>query len=179
MLPGFTDDRGALFSPCQRYRYTLWRKWDTGPLVNFLMLNPSTADVENNDPTVERCERRAKSWGYAGLVVTNLFAFRATDPAIMMAELDPIGPDNDMKILEVACDAALVVMGWGNYGGFRNRSAAVLDMLRQNFHWDKLTYLAQCKNGEFGHPLYIPYSQKPRAHHDGAYVGLPLTAVLK
>lgn len=91
----FPEQSGADFSPCQRYRYKLWRKWGNGDLVNFLMLNPSTADAVQNDPTVERCERRARQLGFDGLIVTNLFAFRATDPRTLKAAPDPIGFPRD------------------------------------------------------------------------------------
>src|SRR4051812_14962809 len=71
--------RGARFSSDRRHRYALWRVWDGDRgLCNFLMLNPSTADETSDDPTVASCTRRARAWGYGGLVVTNLFAFRAT-----------------------------------------------------------------------------------------------------
>jgi hypothetical protein len=72
--------RGAAFSACRRYRYRLWRMWDRRPHCCFVMLNPSTADELANDPTVERCERRARAWGYGGLEVANVFAWRSTDP---------------------------------------------------------------------------------------------------
>src|SRR3954469_17706712 len=91
---------GARFSADGLYRYALWRVWDADRgLCNFLMLNPSTADETVNDPTVARCARRARSWGYGGLVVTNLFAFRATDPSGLRAAPDPVGPEDDAAIV--------------------------------------------------------------------------------
>ena len=96
-------ETGARFSVDRRYRYALWRVWDHGRgICNFLLLNPSIADEATNDPTSERCERRARRWGFGGLIVTNLFALCATDPAGLRRVADPIGPENDAAILETA-----------------------------------------------------------------------------
>ena len=93
----------AVYSDCKRYRYALTRVWEPqGRRLSFVMLNPSTATEVQNDPTVERCERRARALGFGGFRVTNIFAWRDTDPRKMRAALDPIGPDNDAAILE-AC----------------------------------------------------------------------------
>ena len=75
------EQSGASFSPCGTYRYTLWRRWSFVPPATFVLLNPSTADATRNDPTVERCERRARELGCGGIRVANLFALRSTDPA--------------------------------------------------------------------------------------------------
>ena len=75
---------GAQFSACNRYRYRLWRIWDESrkPLV-MVMLNPSMANADQNDPTVERCQRRALKMGFGGLRVVNIFALVSTDPAAL------------------------------------------------------------------------------------------------
>ena len=92
-------DSTAVYSPCERYRYLLTRTWDrAGPKALFVMLNPSTATELQNDPTVERCERRARALGFGAFRVTNIFAFRATDPRVMRADPDPVGPGNDAAI---------------------------------------------------------------------------------
>ena len=91
-------DRKTRFSPCRRYRYTLWRDWN--PLLPdnvyamFIGLNPSTADETNDDPTIRRCINFAKSWGCDSFCMTNIFAFRATDPKVMIAEPEPVGIDH-------------------------------------------------------------------------------------
>lgn len=104
---------GAVFSPKRLYRYKLWRYWgNKHNVVNFIMLNPSTADEIRNDPTVERCERRARDWGYGGLIVTNIFAIRGTDPKIIKSVRYPIGPSNNSYILECAKEAKLIVCAW-------------------------------------------------------------------
>lgn len=93
----------ACYSPCEIYRYTLTREWDdTGRKLLFIMLNPSTATEERNDPTIERCERRAVALGYGAFRVCNLFAFRATDPKDLKRAKAPIGPDNLGQLLQAA-----------------------------------------------------------------------------
>ncbi len=151
---------GAAFSDCRRYRYTLWRSWGVGDYCNFVMLNPSTADEVKNDPTVERCERRSREMGFGGLMVTNLFAFRATDPFNMKKAADPIGERNDDAIKECASQSAMVICAWGNDGAFMDRSAAVVKMLRE-FCPDKLHALKITGQGEPYHPLYVGYKTRP------------------
>lgn len=84
---------GAHFSRCRRYRYALWRQWQAaGPMLMLIGLNPSTADAERNDPTIRRCIGFAHDWGFGGVWVLNLFAWRATLPADLKAAADPVGP---------------------------------------------------------------------------------------
>jgi hypothetical protein len=123
------------------------------------MLNPSTADETADDPTIARCVRRARLWGYRGLVVTNLFALRATDPAGLRSAPDPVGPEDDAAIVAAARGAALVVCAWGNHGAYRGRATAVrtlLDELRVTPH-----HLALTRRGEPAHPLYLGYGLAP------------------
>src|SRR5438094_9798340 len=108
---------GAVFSKCRRWRYLLWRRWDEKrPSANFLMLNPSTADETQLDPSCTRARDYAARWGFGGLLVTNIFAWRATDPEQMKAARDPVGRGNDRAILRAAREAAIVVCAWGNHG---------------------------------------------------------------
>lgn len=155
-------DRGAIFSSCRRYRYRLWRRWDGARAsLLFCMLNPSTADESDNDPTVERCERRARAMGFGGLVVTNIFAWRSTDPKMLYALADPVGPDNDATILEEAASAGMVVCGWGKHGALHGRGAAVARMLMANGvqpHALKIN-----NDGSPQHPLYVGYDVVPTA----------------
>src|SRR5690349_18454685 len=107
----------ASFSDDMVYRYRLGRCWDPllPPMV-FVMLNPSTADHNQNDPTVERCERRARSRvGIGGLEVVNIFALRSTDPMALYKHSDPVGPENDMSIVTAAKSSGIVVCGWGKH----------------------------------------------------------------
>lgn len=154
---------GATFSPCRAYRYELRRIWNPcvagTALACFIMLNPSTADEVANDPTVERCERRARSWGWDGLIVANLFALRSTDPKALKTHLDSIGPVNDDSILWAAMQSKLVVCAWGIHGKLGGRSAAVLALLRGT--GIALHALKVNADGEPAHPLYLPYSLSP------------------
>jgi len=150
----------AIFSDCERYRYTLTRVWEPlGKRVLFIMLNPSTADEMKNDPTVERCERRARALGFGSFRVCNIFAFRATDPKVMRAEEDPVGPENDAMILESCSWADRVICAWGTHGAHRNRGPQMADLVKEAgispYH------LGLSKEGHPKHPLYIAYAQKP------------------
>jgi hypothetical protein len=152
---------GADFSPCRKYRYKLWRVWDSSkPICLFILLNPSTADEVENDPTVERCERRARQMSFGGLTVCNVFAFRATSPDIMKAQKDPIGLKNDSTIADEAARAGMVICGWGENGQHISRSKAVLAVLHRAEV--PLHYLRLNKSGEPQHPLYISYRQQPQ-----------------
>lgn len=150
------EKRTAEFSEDRKYRYRLDIRWGDGQLVNFLMLNPSTADEHKNDPTVERCCRRAVAWGYGGLIVTNLFAWRSTDPRALKKVDRPIGsPANDFHIMAAALDSARVICAWGIHGTIANRAAMVTAMLRRERV--RLYALRLTKHGQPEHPLYIPY----------------------
>ena len=151
----------AVYSPCERYRYSLTRTWDAkGPRVTFVMLNPSTATEVQNDPTVERCERRARALGYGAFRVTNIFAWRDTDPRAMRAAADPVGPGNDAAILEAAAWADRVVAAWGAHGAHLGRGPEVERLLRQAGHG--LCHLGLSKDGHPRHPLYVAYAQTPQ-----------------
>jgi hypothetical protein len=152
---------GARFSPCRRWRTLLWRRWDAGmPAANFLMLNPSTADELVLDPTCARARDYAERWGYGALLVTNVFAWRATDPAQLRSAADPVGPGDDLAILRAARAAQLVVCAWGNQARHLGRSAQVLRLLRRagiGLHVLRLN-----ASGEPAHPLYLRASLRPR-----------------
>ncbi|MCS6126907.1 DUF1643 domain-containing protein [Shewanella baltica] len=146
----------AVLSPCRRYRYALSRVWDTNkPFVLFIGLNPSTADELQDDPTIRRCIGFAKSWGYGGLVMANLFAYRATDPYEMMEVSKPVGDMNDQWLETLAEAAGVIVAAWGNHGAFINRSLEVRRLLPD------LCYLKLNASGEPAHPLYLKSSLIP------------------
>ena len=150
----------AVYSDCERYRYSLTRIWDpAGRKALFVMLNPSTATEVQNDPTVERCERRARALGFGAFQVTNIFAWRDTDPKKMRAAADPVGPENDRAILDGAVWADQVVAAWGTHGAHLNRGPTVEALLRDAGH--DLYHLGLSKAGHPKHPLYISYSQSP------------------
>ena len=142
--------RQTVFSPCRAYRYTLWREWFGGEgYAMFVGLNPSTADETKDDPTIRRCIAFAKAWGYSGLCMTNLFAFRATDPKDMKATADPVGPENDTHLLALAERACVIVAAWGANGTHKGRDTEVRRLL------PPLYCLALTKDGHPGHPLYL------------------------
>jgi len=152
----------AVYSSCEAYRYILTRVWQPeGRRVLFVMLNPSTATEVQNDPTVERCERRARALGYGAFRVCNIFAYRATDPRQMRAQTDPVGPLNDQAIADSADWADVVVCAWGTHGAHLDRGAAVESLLRAT--GKPLYHLGLSKDGHPKHPLYIGYAHQPEA----------------
>jgi hypothetical protein len=146
------ESRGATISECGLYRYTLWRRWDDGPSCLFVMLNPSTADAELDDPTIRRCRHFAKREGCGRFAVVNLFAFRATSPADMKAAADPVGPANAFHIMGEAGNANLIIAAWGAHGSYMGRDKEVLWMLSHRDIWR----LGITKDGHPKHPLYLP-----------------------
>lgn len=152
--------RDAVFNAERTHRYSLLIRWDEGDVINFLMANPSQADERVNDPTVERCQRRAQKLGYAGLVVTNLFAFRSTDPKALDTCDDPVGGSlNDEWIIRHATQSARVIVAWGMIGQKFDRATHVMKLLDQ--HGVKPYCLGTCQNGSPMHPLYRPMSFQP------------------
>lgn len=150
----------AVYSDCERFRYALTRVWDTGGRrVLFVMLNPSTATEVQNDPTVERCERRARALGFGAFRVCNIFAWRETDPFAMRRAADPIGPGNDAAILQGCNWADTLICAWGTHGAHLDRGPAVERLMRGA--GKPLHHLGLSKAGHPKHPLYIAYSQQP------------------
>jgi hypothetical protein len=155
-----TFNKKAEFSEDRIYRYTLWRSWSPltaqdGRYINFICLNPSTADETKDDPTIRKCVKFAKAWGYQTMCVTNLFAYRATDPRQMKAANNPIGANNDFYLVRIARAADMVVAAWGAHGSYLARSQDVLKMLDYPVH-----FLRMGKH-EPWHPLYLPDVTKP------------------
>lgn len=150
------DGSSAWLSGCERYRYRLGRNWGEGwgAPVTFVMLNPSTADAQQDDPTIRRCVGFAKAWGFGRLVVVNLYALRSTDPKGLWRADDPIGPDNDDHLSEAAWvaarDDAPIIAAWGA-NAKPDRVAEVLALP----HMDRLTALGVTKAGAPRHPLYL------------------------
>jgi hypothetical protein len=149
----------AVYSDDERYRYLLTRTWAPGPKALFIMLNPSTATEYQNDPTVERCERRARALGFGAFRVTNIFAFRATDPKVMRAQPDPIGPANDTAILDSVPWADQVICAWGSHGAHLARGQDITAKLRASAK--PLYHLGLTQAGAPKHPLYIGYTVQP------------------
>lgn len=157
--------KGAILSndPHQAYRYQLWRSsidYDPGlsASMTFIMLNPSTADAELDDPTIRRCAGFAKRERYERFDVFNLFALRATDPRELRTnDGDVNGPMNNAYLRDALCYSGIVVAAWGNHGSLNGREEFFRKVLvpaandRPLFHLGDLT-----KKGQPRHPLYLP-----------------------
>lgn len=187
-------DKGAIISACGKYRYRLWREWrshpapaqwemwteeDGSPCLDgagqqigepkscvFIMLNPSTADGDVDDRTIGRCVGFAKSLGYDRLDVLNLFAFRATKPAELLAlghDDEPWGVENEDHFAELFMQpTGLVICGWGAHGGHLGQDRTVMGWLdRHNFKNVPVVALGLTQEGFPRHPLYLPASATP------------------
>jgi hypothetical protein len=148
---------GAIFSIDETYRYALWRRWAEGPYALFVGLNPSTADATQDDPTVRRCIRFARDWGYAAMFMANLFAYRSTDPRALMDAEDPVGPENDAWLRTLARGAGLTIAAWGVHGKLNDREYKVLvtDALGD------YRVLGLTAAGHPRHPLYMRADCRP------------------
>ena len=150
----------ADISPCKKYRYKLGRIWDRKKYYcAFIMLNPSTADGKDDDATLRRCIGFAKSWGYGGVFLYNLFAIRATNPRIMMLSPAPIGPENDQYLLSVLDNPCIgaIITAWGNHGRHMGRDRQLFDLVGPEY----LKCLGATKEGSPRHPLYLKADTKP------------------
>jgi hypothetical protein len=147
------------FSTCGKFRYLLTREFGGDSTCLFVMLNPSTADATQDDPTIRRCISFAKREGFGRLEVVNLYAFRSTLPSILFAATDPVGADNDDEIRQALSQADLVIAAWGNHGDFDPRRVeTVRGMIKASGKPVKclgLTALGQPK-----HPLYLRNDSK-------------------
>ena len=160
MLPGMPAlESTASFSACGTYRYDLTRHWGDDPMVVWVLLNPSTADAERDDPTIRRCIGFAKQWGHGGLVVLNLFALRSTDPKALYHHPDPVGPDNDATITRWLDrdDVRRVVVAWGAHGALhdRYRAFAELALATRRIALRRAQCLGRTQKGQPRHPLYL------------------------
>ena len=147
----------AEFSECRKYRYILRRTWSfKSPVVTFIGLNPSTADHVKDDPTIRRCRNFAKGWGFGGMLMVNLFAFRATEPRVMMGETNPIGIGNNGFIIDACDQGEIAVACWGTNGQYMDRDKEVISKV------EKLYYLKLTKAGHPSHPLYLKMCLRPK-----------------
>jgi hypothetical protein len=169
-------DKGATISKCGRYRYRLWREWRLGTRALwhvidgkwggpkscvFAMLNPSTADGEEDDPTIRRCVGFAKRWGYDRLEVINLFAYRTANPKILLAAGhadNPVGVENQEHVQAAIKNADVIICAWGCHGSHLGQDETFLGWLPEDA---KITCLGLTADGHPRHPLYLPSTAKP------------------
>lgn len=161
-------EKTAAISKCGKYRYCLSRVWDKEkPKVLFIMLNPSTADSEKDDPTILRCIAFAKSWDFGSLYVINLYAFRATNPKDLLKATSIVGIDNEKWFKKMSNIADLIVGAWGN--------KAIISKINKSPDYNSynpiswinkpLHYLELSKDGYTPkHPLYLKKDLVPRFH---------------
>ena len=162
-LPDGVQGR-AVFSLDGEYRYVLRREWEGGSGVcTFVGLNPSTAKAEADDPTVRKCWRWAREWGYTSMVMLNLFAYRTTSPAALADSYYPVGYDNDAYLAALAAEADLLIAAWGNSKHVRAdaRDEEVTALLLEHVESGWIHALALCQDGSPRHPLYLPNATKP------------------
>jgi hypothetical protein len=147
-------ETGASFSPCRKYRWTLWRRWDQDlPPCIFIGLNPSTADETVDDPTIRRCIGFAKTWNMGGLIMLNAFGYRATLPKDMKAADDPVGADNNLAIQlttqATIDDDGIVIAAWGTHCD-ETREKQICHLINRQIYC-----LGKTKDGRTKHPLYL------------------------
>lgn len=162
--PTLTGSTGAVFSDCERYRYRLWREWDSRlPKLCFIMLNPSTADEQTNDPTITRCEARAVDGGFGRLEVVNLFPWRATDPDELARAEDPVGPSEraNCAMMYALEHSTMIICAWGAHKFAAARAADVCHMLAITGYANDLYHLGLNQDGSPKHPLYVAKAIKP------------------
>lgn len=145
----------AVFSPCRVYRYELHRRWGPGERVLFVLLNPSTADEDCDDPTIRRCIGYAKRWGFGALAIANAFAYRSTDPGALYDAPDPVGPENDAAIERLARDATRVVVGWGTHAVHVSPARPADVALIVGQYHRTVWCLGRNGDGSPKHPLYL------------------------
>lgn len=161
-LGGDVTSTALYGGPQDCYRYVLRRVWDARrPMIMWLMMNPSVATEFGDDRTVAKCQRYSRAWGYGGLFVGNSFAYRCTDQKRLLEVEDPVGPDNDAHLLEMARQADRVVLAYGSpqAKGLRARGTEVARMLGRN--GIQVTALRLSRSGRPEHPLYLPSTLVP------------------
>jgi len=150
------------------YRYRLWRMWDRAlPMVCWLMLNPSTADATEDDPTIRKVLKFSRAWGYGGVEVANLFAYRATEPGDLIAAakagVNVAGSFNDQYIMQAMhlCPK-LTIAAWGAHGNTQGRASRVMKFCRDALGGERVLHALKVNaDGTPSHPLYLPDDSTP------------------
>lgn len=158
-------EAGATLSDCEQYRYRLWREWDRSrPALGFIMLNPSTADHQVDDPTIARCLQRAIAGKYGRLEVVNLFPLRSVHPDGLLAHPAPLGDERaaNRAIMDAVDRCAMVICAWGTHRAAPARALEVLRLVRKRGRGDRLYHLGLNQDGSPRHPLYIAAKTRPQ-----------------
>ncbi len=149
MIPSVQSTSGAVI--CGPYRYLLWREWRPDcPRLLWIMLNPSTANETEDDPTLRRCITFSRAWSYGRLEVVNLYAWRTPSPSDLACVPSPVGSENDRYIREAALRAARIIVAWGAHPLAQERARQVLALLNQ-----PVWCLGTTRAGHPRHPLYL------------------------
>ena len=157
-----TIPQGAIFSKDRRFRYALWRVWNTHrPLLMLTGLNPSKADAKRNDPTVTRGMVRADRCGFGGLLMANLYGYVSTDPNALLGDGDFIGELTDYYLREMIRLAARHLCGWGSFKPVVRRAPTVLAMIPEPY------CLGINADGQPKHPLYVGYDAPMKRYYNG------------
>ena len=154
----------AHFSACEKFRYWLRRDWDLSKApISFLMLNPSTADEMVNDPTIERCQRRAITMGYGSMIIVNLFPFRMTDSKLLntVPSLLSDSAEANEAILRAVALSEMSVCGWGKHPLAAPRAQHIMALIKQKNLQQKVMCLQLNTDNSPQHPLYIGYAKQP------------------
>jgi hypothetical protein len=154
----FRTPNSAVFSTCGRYRYALKRAWGQGSMACWVLLNPSVADADSDDPTIRKITKFSRDWGFGGLSVGNLYGWRSTDPSVLPTIAEPIGPENDQHLIRLANEASLVILGWG-VNAEPERAAFVVRLLQTT--GKRLHCIGRNADSSFAHPLYKPGHLRP------------------
>jgi hypothetical protein len=166
------EKRTADFSQDRQYRYTLRIRWNEGDLIQFIGLNPSTADENQDDATIRVCKAFARRWGAGGIVMTNLFAFMSTYPKVMFQHPNPIGEPgrfitvcnsefdnrNDMALWSTASECKRRIACWGTGGDHLYRALKVMRWL------PAVECLRKTKGGHPHHPLRLSLALTPQPY---------------
>lgn len=159
-------ERSATISDDGVYRYMLTRRWSDAAPDAWMMLNPSTADGTEDDPTIRRCMGFSRGWGAGGIIVVNLFALRATNPKALARHADPVGPENDDAILDAAAAALAlggrIIAAWGANAMARERGRIVANLVAGYVGAQRLLVMGTTGEGAPKHPLYLKGDLYPR-----------------
>jgi hypothetical protein len=148
----------AVFSTDGLYRFELRRVWGPGQLVAWIMLNPSTATADADDATIRKITKYSKKWGFGGLIVGNLYAWRSRDPKQLLKVDAPIGFENDQHLKRIADEASLIVCAWG-INAEAARATWVIGLLRLT--GKPLHCIGRNEDSSPCHPLFKPGHLKP------------------